>query len=70
VKSGGQPFLEAGIIPHGGEAAKHLFPNVCWCRDDGKTMRWESRDSLWMPLEFMGVEVIGVYLGLAGGLIK
>lgn len=63
-----EPFIEPGIFPHAGEATKPLFANVMWCRDDGKTMRWESRDSLWLPLEFMGMELIGVYFGVAGGL--
>jgi hypothetical protein len=67
-KNDKEPFIDPGIFPHTGEATKHLFPNVMWCRDDGKTMRWESHDSLWLPLEFMGMELISVYLGIAGGL--
>jgi hypothetical protein len=63
-------IIETGIIPHAGEASKHLFPNVMWCRDDGKTMRWESRDSLWLPLEFAGLESILAGYGLAVGVIR
>jgi len=63
-----ETLLDPGIFPHAGEVNSHLFPNVCWCRDDGKTMRWESRDSLWLPLEFLGPELIttpGLYGVLA-----
>ena len=63
-------ILEAGIIPHAGEASKHLFPNVMWCRDDGKTMRWESRDSLWLPLEFAGLESIVAGYAMAIGAFR
>jgi hypothetical protein len=58
--------LGAGFIPHSAEVNQHLFPNVMWCRDDGKTMRYESRDSLWLPLEFLGSELLGLYSLAAG----
>jgi hypothetical protein len=63
-------IIEAGIIPHAGEASKHLFPNVMWCKDDGKTMRWESRDSLWLPLEVVGLESIVAGYAMAFGAFR
>ena len=37
-----------------------------WCVDDCKVMRWESRDSLWLPLEVIGMEFLSFYLGAIG----
>lgn len=68
--NGASLILEAGVIPHAGEMSKHLFPNVLWCRDDGKTMRWESRDSLWLPLEFVGLESIVAFYAMQGGVVR
>ncbi len=59
-------ILEASLIPHAGEASKHLFPNVMWCRDDGRIMRYESRDSLWLPFEFVGLESVVAFFVLDG----
>jgi hypothetical protein len=53
--------FDVGIFPHAEAACKPLFPNVAWARDDGKVMRWESKDSLWLPLEVVGPEFILVY---------
>jgi hypothetical protein len=55
---------DPGIFPVVDEVNQHLFPNVCWCHDDGTVMRWESRDSLWLPLEFLGPELLllGMFL--------
>ncbi len=61
-----EPFLQPGALPHAGEATQHLFPNVMWCHDDGKVMRWESRDSLWLPLEIVGMEFLSFYFGVIG----
>jgi hypothetical protein len=61
-----EPFLKPGALPHAGEASQHLFPNVMWSRDDGKVMRWESRDSLWLPLEVVGMEFLSFYFGAIG----
>ena len=59
-------FITPGALPHAGEASQHLFPNVMWCHDDGKVMRWESRDSLWLPLEVVGIEFLSIYAGALG----
>lgn len=61
------PF-DVGLIPNGHELSKHLFPNLTYTRDDGKTVRVEVNESFGLPLEFMGVEpfTIGVFFaGLA-----
>jgi hypothetical protein len=61
---GENAIIDAGLFPHAGEASMHLFPNVMWCRDDGTVMRWESRDSLWLPLEFLGPEILTAIVAL------
>jgi hypothetical protein len=65
-EQGVEPILEPGILPHPGSVTRHLFPNVLWSSYDGKTMRWESRDSLWLPLEEFGLEWLPLYLGASG----
>ena len=65
-KNEGEPFIDAGLFPHAAEVNQHLFPNVSWCRDDGRIMRWESRDSLWLPFEFLGLELFAGYAAIVG----
>lgn len=65
-RDGQEPLLDPGVFPVASEMNKHLFPNVMWCRDDGKVMRWESRDSLWLPGEVIGLEFISIYFGAVG----
>ena len=68
---GGGEFnqLDIGLIPNGHELGKHLFPNLTYTRDDGKTVRVEVNDSFSLPLEFIGVEALGViFTGLFGTL--
>jgi hypothetical protein len=48
--------FEPGTIPNAQEVTRHLFPNVAVFVDDGKTLRFESRDSLALPLEIAGVD--------------
>jgi hypothetical protein len=68
--SAGQPFaeylngtkdlrgvLDPGLLPNPEEACRPLFPGVLWTHNDGKTIRWESRDSLALPLEMVGIEL-------------
>jgi hypothetical protein len=59
-------LLEPGDLPHAGAVTKHLFPNVSWSRFDGKTFRIESRESLWLPLQEIGLE----WLPFAAGGIR
>jgi hypothetical protein len=68
VENNKEPLIDPGLFPHPGEACKQLFPNVMWCRDDGRTMRWESRDSLWLPLEAVGLETVAGIGALLSGL--
>jgi hypothetical protein len=49
-------LLDAGNLPHAAEVTKHLFPNVSWTSFDGKTFRIESRESLWLPFQEIGLE--------------
>jgi hypothetical protein len=49
-------FIDAGDLPHAEAVTKHLFPNVSWATFDGKTIRIESRESLWLPLQEIGME--------------
>lgn len=48
--------IDVGLIPNGHELSKHLFPNLTYTRDDGKTVRLEVNESFSLPLEFMGFE--------------
>jgi len=48
--------IDIGLIPNGLELGKHLFPNLTYTRDDGKTVRIEVNDSFSLPLEFIGFE--------------
>ncbi len=56
--------FDVGLFPHSEAVCKPLFPNIAWARDDGKVMRWESKDSLWLPLEIVGPEIFLVYAAL------
>jgi hypothetical protein len=60
--------FEEGSIPTTQEVTHHLFPNVGVFTDDGKTVRFESRDSLLLPFDFTGVEVYGLFIVAAFGL--
>ena len=51
--------IDIGLVPNGHELARHLFPNLTYTRDDGKTVRVEVNDSFSLPGEFVGVEVLG-----------
>lgn len=56
---------EVGLVPNGHELASHLFPNLTYTRDDGRTVRIDVRDSFSVPLEFIGFEPIAfAVLGL------
>jgi hypothetical protein len=48
--------LDIGLIPNGHELGRHLFPNLTYTRDDGKTVRIEVNDSFSLPVEFIGFE--------------
>ncbi len=60
--------IDVGLIPNGHELGKHLFPNLTYTRDDGKTVRIEVNESFSIPLEFIGLEPFAFSLltGLAG----
>lgn len=59
--------LDIGLIPNGHELGQHLFPNLTYTRDGGKTVRVEVNESFSLPLEFMGFEPLMVGgLGLFG----
>lgn len=58
--------LDLGLIPNGHELGKHLFPNLTYTRDDGKTVRIEVNDSFSLPLEFIGFEpaMFAIFTGI------
>lgn len=59
-------LIDPGMLPNPEEACKPLFPNILWTHNDGKTIRWESRDSLALPLEIIGIEtLLGIYAATA-----
>jgi len=47
---------DIGLIPNAHELGRHLFPNLTYTRDDGRTVRVEVNDSFSLPLEFVGFE--------------
>jgi hypothetical protein len=47
---------EVGLVPNGHELSSHLFPNLTFTRDDGRTVRIDVRESFSLPLEFIGFE--------------
>lgn len=55
---------DIGLVPNGHELSRHLFPNLTYTRDDGKTVRIEVNESFSLPLEFVGFEPFAV--GLSG----
>ena len=61
--------IDIGLIPNGHELGRHLFPNLTYTRDDGKTVRIEVNDSFSLPLEFIGFEpaAFGILTGLFAG---
>ena len=61
--------IDIGLIPNGLELGRHLFPNLTYTRDDGKTVRIEVNDSFSLPLEFIGFEpaAFGILTGLLAG---
>ncbi|MFO0803803.1 MAG: hypothetical protein U0791_11875 [Gemmataceae bacterium] len=58
--------IDIGLIPNAHELGKHLFPNLTYTRDDGKTVRIEVNDSFSLPLEFIGFEpaMFAIFTGL------
>ncbi len=62
-EDGIERFIEAGDLPHAEAVTTHLFPNVSWTTFDGKTYRIESRESLWLPLQEVGIEMLVLALG-------
>jgi hypothetical protein len=68
--SGAQPFaeylngikgfsgiFEPGLLPNPEDVCRPLFPGIHWTHNDGKTIHWESRESLALPLEIVGIEL-------------
>lgn len=58
--------IDLGLIPNGHELSRHLFPNLTYTRDDGKTVRVEVNDSFSLPGEFVGVEILAFAFGSLG----
>lgn len=48
--------FDVGAMPNGHLATQFLFPNVLVIRDDGKTIRVDTRGSLELPLELTGLD--------------
>jgi hypothetical protein len=57
--------FEVGSIPNAQEATHHLFPNVSITSDDGKTLRQETRASLALPFDAVGLDNFVVFFGFA-----
>jgi hypothetical protein len=48
--------FDIGALPHGEQATRHLFPNVTVVTDDGQTVRIQSRSSLQLPFDVVGID--------------
>jgi hypothetical protein len=48
--------LDIGSLPNANEATRHLFPNVSVTTDDGKRLRLDSRTSLQLPFDLVGLD--------------
>jgi hypothetical protein len=48
--------FDVGALPNGHQATRHLFPNVMVTHDDGTTLRIQSRSSLQLPFDLVGVD--------------
>jgi hypothetical protein len=59
--------LDIGLVPNGYELGKHLFPNLTYTRDDGKTLRIDVNESFSLPLEFIGFDFLPFALGAGLG---
>jgi hypothetical protein len=60
--------LDVGSMPTAQEVTRHLFPNVSVVSDDGQTLRLESRESLALPMDLVGLDTYTLFIlyGLAG----
>jgi hypothetical protein len=56
-------LIDSGDLPHAEAVTRNLFPNVSWTSFDGKTFRIESRESLWLPLQEIGMEWLVFFVG-------
>jgi len=48
--------FDVGALPNPHEATRHLFPNVIAASDNGSTLRVQSRTSLWLPFDVVGID--------------
>ncbi len=56
-QSGVKEFpIDVGALPNAHEVTRHLFPNVAVTSDDGKSLRMDSRSSLDLPFDLVGVD--------------
>jgi hypothetical protein len=68
-QSGVKDFpIDVGALPNAHEATRHLFPNVAVTTDDGKSLRQETRASLDLPLDILGLDsyTVLILLGVFG----
>lgn len=54
--SSGEIPVDLHSLPNASEATKPLFPNVTVLSDTGRTIRWEDRSSIPMPLSVPGFD--------------
>jgi hypothetical protein len=54
--------FEIGTLPSASVLNRHLTPNVTVQTDDGRTLRWESRGSVLLPGDFLGVDPLAIFL--------
>jgi hypothetical protein len=54
--------FEIGTLPSASVLNRHLTPNVTVQTDDGRTLRWESRGSVLLPGDYLGIDPLTLFL--------
>jgi hypothetical protein len=53
--------FDVSTLPNAQEATRYLFPNVSVVSDDGKTLRMETRASLALPIDIVGIDTYALF---------
>jgi len=54
--------FDVGTLPSASVLTQRLTPNVTGVRDDGRTLRWDSRGGLLLPFDGLGVDPLMLFL--------
>jgi hypothetical protein len=54
--------FDTGTLPSPTVVTPRLTPNVTGLRDDGRTLRWDTRGGLLLPFDSLGVDPLMLFL--------